>query len=393
MTRSATPAAPAVAGPAGPPAAQQPDWAGHPGLGRAVRRLASAPPLVGPDEIARARRALGEVAEGRAVVLQAGDCAERLDECGAGHTARRLAELDALAALLSDRTGHPVLRIGRMAGQYAKPRSSPVEEHDGVVLPVYRGDLVNAPEPDERARRPDPDRLVRAHRAAATVLAGVRAHPSQSGTGPFTSHEALVLDYERPQVRHDPVSGDDHLTSTHLPWIGDRTADPGQAHVALLARVANPVACKVGPTATPDRLRRLCALLDPDRSPGRLTLVSRMGRDRVRTLLAPLVAAVRDAGHPVVWLCDPMHGNTVRTPDGTKTRMLADVVAEVRAFGEVLAAAGVHAGGLHLETAATPVTECVGADVPGPGGLVGRYESPCDPRLNPVQARAVIAAC
>jgi 3-deoxy-7-phosphoheptulonate synthase len=225
------------------------------------------------------------------------------------------------------------------------------------------------------------------------VLAGVRAHPSRSGTGPFTSHEALVLDYERPQVRHDPVSGDDHLTSTHLPWIGDRTAAPGQAHVALLARVANPVACKVGPTATPDRLRRLCALLDPDRSPGRLTLVSRMGRDRVRTLLAPLVAAVRDAGHPVVWLCDPMHGNTVRTPDGTKTRMLADVVAEVRAFGEVLAAAGLHAGGLHLETAATTVTECVGADVPGPGALAARYESPCDPRLNPAQARAVIAAC
>ncbi|NUT49061.1 MAG: phospho-2-dehydro-3-deoxyheptonate aldolase, partial [Saccharothrix sp.] len=272
--------------------------------------------------------------------------------------------------------------VGRLAGQFAKPRSRPTVVVDGVELPVYRGDLVNAPHPDARARQADPARLIAGYQAARAATGRLRlAHPRL-----WTSHEALVLDYELPMVRPDE-RGVPLLTSTHWPWIGDRTRAVDGAHVRLLASITNPVACKVGPGTTPAQVRALCARLDPEREPGRLTLIARLGADRVSALLPPLVEVVRAAGHPVIWLCDPMHGNTVTDAAGRKTRLVDTVVREVAGFVAAVRAAGGVAGGLHLETTPDEVEEC------GWGGFpTGPYTSLCDPRLNPGQALAVVAA-
>lgn len=362
------------------PAAQQPPWTDH--RARAFRaRLARLDGLVRPAEVAALRAELAEVAAGRRLVLQAGDCAEPFAECGPPHLARKAALLDRLAAALGG-DDRPVVRVGRLAGQFAKPRSRPTEVVDGVELPVYRGDLVNAPQPDARARRADPARLIAGYHAARSATGYLREHHPAL----WTSHEALVLDYELPMVRRDG-SGAPLLTTTHWPWIGDRTRDVHGAHVRLLASVANPVACKVGPDTTPDGLLALCDRLDPEREPGRLTLIARPGADRVSALLPPLVAAVRSAGHPVVWLCDPLHGNTVTAADGRKTRLVDTVVREVADFRATVHVAGGVAGGLHLETTPDDVGECGWDDVP-----TGPYTSLCDPRLNPGQALAVIAA-
>ncbi|WP_082403382.1 3-deoxy-7-phosphoheptulonate synthase [Saccharothrix sp. NRRL B-16348] len=362
------------------PAAQQPSWPDR--RARSFRaRLARLDGLVTPAEVAALRSELAEVAAGRRLVVQAGDCAEPFGECGPRHVTPKAALVDRLASAL----GHddrPVVRVGRMAGQFAKPRSRPTEVVDGVELPVYRGDLVNAPQADAWARRADPTRLIAGYHAARSATELLRHHhPSL-----WTSHEALVLDYELPLVRRDD-RGVPLLTSTHWPWIGDRTRAVDGAHVRLLASVANPVACKVGPGMRPDELRALCARLDPEREPGRLTLIARLGADRVAELLPPLVEAVRAAGHPVVWLCDPMHGNTVTDDRGRKTRLVDAVVREVAAFRAIVPAAGGVAGGLHLETTPDEVEECGWDDFP-----TGTYTSLCDPRLNPGQALAVIAA-
>ena len=374
------------------PAAQQPDWHGHPAFDHAVTTLAGLPPLVLPEELRVLRDGLAEVAAGHARVLQIGDCAESFYDSTADHTARRIAALDELAARFEGRVGQEVLRIGRVGGQYAKPRTQPVEVVDGVALPAFRGHLVNSEAPSERARRHDPRRLVWGYHFADEVQRALRARrlevtgPCTVHTGPWSSHDALVLDYERGLLRTD---GDvRYLASTHFPWLGVRTADPEGAHVALLRDTANPVAVKVGPATSPAGLRALCAALDPGREPGRLTLITRMGAEAVTEVLPPLARAV--AAHPVVWLSDPMHGNTVRTASGLKTRHLDTLVAEARAVRSVLEGLGQHAGGLHLETAIDEVTECVGGPVRSAEELAAHYTSLCDPRLNREQAAELV---
>ncbi|XVS61054.1 3-deoxy-7-phosphoheptulonate synthase [Actinosynnema sp. CA-299493] len=362
------------------PAAQQPSWSDR--RARSSRaRLARMAGLVTPTEVAALRAELAEVAAGRRLVVQAGDCAEPFAECGPRHVTPKASLVDRLARALGG-DGRPAVRVGRMAGQFAKPRSRPTEVVDGVELPVYRGDLVNAPQANGWARRADPARLVAGYHAARSATELLRWHHPAL----WTSHEALVLDYELPLVRRDD-RGVPLLTSTHWPWIGDRTRDVDGAHVRLLASVANPVACKVGPGMRPDELRALCERLDPEREPGRLTLIARMGADAAPGLLPPLVRAVRAAGHPVIWLCDPLHGNTVTGPGGRKARLVDTVVREVAAFRAITHAAGGVAGGLHLETTPDQVEECGWDDFP-----TGSYESLCDPRLNPGQALAVVAA-
>ncbi|WP_443072377.1 3-deoxy-7-phosphoheptulonate synthase [Streptomyces sp. NBC_01485] len=376
------------------PARQQPDWDDAESVRRVRRQLRAAPGLVTPDAVRTLRSVLAVVAAGDAHVVQAGDCAEDPTEGTRPHVARKAGLLDVLAGALKGIGHRPVVRVGRLAGQFGKPRSKPTEWVGDLELPVYRGHMVNSPDTDPLARRPDPRRMLACYRASRTVMRHLGWHrgPGEPGIDPpvWTSHEALVLDYELPLVREDPA-GAPVLTSTHWPWIGDRTRQLDGAHVALLAAVANPVACKVGPGMTTEELLALCERLDPAREPGRLTLIARMGAQLVAHRLPPLVAAVREAGHPVIWLCDPMHANTVTTPDGRKTRYLDWIAREARDFrAGVLSARGT-AGGLHLETTPDDVTEC--AQSPSDTDRVGdRYTSLCDPRLRPDQAVSVIAA-
>lgn len=377
------------------PAAQQPDWGDEWLLDRVRTDLGELPALVSAAEVDTLRRRMAAVAAGELVVIQAGDCAEDPAECEPGALSAKLGLLDALAGMLRIRAGRPVVRIGRMAGQFAKPRSKPTEWYGDLELPAYRGPLVNEPAPNHAARRPDPLRMVAAYhasRAAQDFLRGQRMDPRlPQPSEVWTSHEALVLDYELPLVRRMP-SGERLLASTHLPWIGERTREPGGAHVALLASVVNPVACKVGPTTTPMELLALCALLDPEREPGRLTLIARMGPEVVARRLPELVAAVRVAGHPVSWLCDPMHANTVKGPGGRKTRLVSTVCAEVSAFLAAVRAGGGVAGGLHLETTPADVVECVRDESELENSATAPYTTLCDPRLNARQAFDVVAA-
>lgn len=404
MTSNTISARPAVFGEALPdsewqrwrklPALQQPEWEDAEALAEATAELARRPPLVAAEEIRTLGYLLAEVAEGLLHVVQAGDCAEDPLECQPEHVIRKTALLDALAGMMALHSLRPVVQVGRMAGQFGKPRSSSTEVVGGVELPVYRGHLVNAPEADPELRRPDPRRLLSGHDAAATAMDALRSRSVRSlspvDAPVWTSHEALVLDYELPQLRRDE-EGRPVLTSTHWPWIGDRTRQLDGAHVALLASVANPVACKVGPTMDRDGLLALCERLDPDRTPGRLTLISRMGADRVGERLPGFVHAVREAGHPVIWLCDPMHGNTVGSPDGFKTRLVTTVIREVEEFQKAVTEAGGTAGGLHLETTPDKVSECV-HDASQLARVGDKYTSLCDPRLNPDQALEVAAA-
>lgn len=384
----------------GHPAAQQPDWPDQ-GLLRRIRaRLAGAAPLVRSDEILDLRHALAEAAAGEAFVVQLGDCAETFDAPTFAGVAARVGQLHGTAGTVRAVLGRPVIPIGRLAGQYAKPRSSPTERVGGLVLPSFRGHLVNDPRPEPAARVPDAMRLLRGHAHAREVLALLRelaesgmALPGATVSGVpavWTSHEMLVLDYEEPQVRRDPVTGSLCLTSAHLPWIGARTGDPDGAHVRFLSGVANPVGVKIGPGTDRGRLAALCARLDPDREPGRLVLISRMGAGQVRELLPPLLEEVAGSGHRVVWMCDPMHGNTYVGGSGHKTRDVATVGAEIRGFFAATRAAGAIPGGLHLEATPAEVTECVGG-VAGVAedGLHVRYETACDPRLNGSQTAEI----
>ncbi|MBY8341417.1 3-deoxy-7-phosphoheptulonate synthase [Streptomyces spinosirectus] len=380
----------------GHPAAQQPDWP-DPALLRRVRaRLAGTAPLVRPREILDLRPALAQAAHGEAFVVQLGDCAETFDMPTFAGIAARVDLLHSTARTIGRALGRPVIPIGRIAGQYAKPRSSPTERVGGVLLPSFRGHLVNSPEHDAAARVPDAMRLLEGHAHARDVLALLRELaesgmplPDSTADGApalWTSHEALLLDYEEPLVRRDPLSGAVCLTSTHLPWIGARTCEPDGAHVRFLSGVSNPVGVKVGPGTNTERLAELCARLDPDQQPGRLVLISRMGADNVAEALPPLVEKVARLGHPVVWLCDPVHGNTYTGATGHKTRHVDTVAAEIRGFFAAVRAARGRPGGIHLEATPADVTECV-------GGLAGiaeddvplRYETACDPRLNGAQ--------
>ncbi len=382
------------------PEAQDPQWRDHPAYRRTREALAAAPPLVSLSEIHQLRQSLAEVAAGRARLLQLGDCAESLYECTPASTRAKVGLLDRLAHHLERQSDQPVVRVGRMGGQFAKPRSEPVECHGGVQLPVFRGHMVNSEVPTHAAREHDPRRMLWAYRASAEVTSWVgrhrerRARVGQSlSTGPWTSHEALALDYEEPAVRVDPISGIALLASTHLPWVGDRTRQSESRQVQLLSSVHNPVGCKLGPTATVSDVLSLCERLDPHRTPGRLLLIPRIGARLVADALPALVQAVVRAGHAVIWLCDPMHGNTIRTADGLKTRRLEDIVEETIQFHLVLQRHAQYAGGLHLEVAASDVTECIGRSVPDESALRTGYTSLCDPRLNPEQAMELLDAC
>ncbi|MGK5631837.1 3-deoxy-7-phosphoheptulonate synthase [Streptomyces sp. URMC 123] len=375
------------------PALQQPEWGDEARVRLVREELAARPALVRAEDVRTLRHLLARVAAGEAQVVQSGDCAEDPAESTVGYVARKSAVLDLLAGALKMISHKPVVRAGRMAGQYGKPRSSPTERVRGVELPVFRGHMVNSPEPDPESRRPDPRRLLAGYQAAQDIMGHLGWGDSRcTAIEPtvWTSHEALLLDYELPMVRPDGQGGL-MLGSTHWPWIGERTRQVDGAHVALLAEVVNPVACKVGPKMRVEELLELCERLDPAREPGRLTLIARMGAGVAGERLPALVSAVRAAGHPVIWLTDPMHGNTVTTPDGLKTRYLETIAREIREFQCAVRAGGGVGGGLHLETTPDHVTECV----PNESGVdqVGvKYTSFCDPRLNPHQAISVVSA-
>ncbi|HZG03039.1 MAG TPA: 3-deoxy-7-phosphoheptulonate synthase [Streptomyces sp.] len=376
------------------PALQQPEWGDAAQLQRVREELAAKPPLVRSEDLRTLRSLLARVAAGEAQIVQAGDCAEDPAESTQGYVARKAAVLDLLAGTMKMITHKPVIRVGRIAGQYGKPRSKPVERIGDIELPAFRGHMVNSPEPEPEGRRPDPGRLLAGYEAASAVMGHLGWHDPGSrriiDPPVWTSHEALLLDYELPMVRPGE-DGRPVLTSTHLPWIGERTRQLDGAHVALLSQVANPVACKVGPGMAVSDLLALCERLDPRREEGRLTLIVRMGAEAVADRLPPLVEAVHDAGHPVVWLCDPMHANTVVTPDGLKTRYVETVEREVRNFQTAVRSRGGVAGGLHLETTPDDVTECV-ANASFADRVGAKYTTFCDPRLNPYQAVSVVSA-
>jgi 3-deoxy-7-phosphoheptulonate synthase len=377
-----------------PDAGQQPDWGHHPFRQGVCEALVAAGPLVEYADVRTLRRSLAAVAAGEALLLQAGDCAESFEESAPRFTAAKLTALDSLADQLGERAGYPVVRVARIAGQFAKPRSSRVEQCGDHQIPSFRGHLINSEIPTAEARRHDPRRMLRAYEASRTVLASVAALRRSAGAvhdlGPWASHEALVMDYESNLVRNDPDTGDRYLSSAHLPWIGVRTNDPGGAHVRMLAAMRNPVGCKIGPGTDRGYILRLCEALDPEREGGRLVLIARFGRDLVGSGLPPLAKAVRDAGYPVVWLTDPMHGNTVRSASGLKTRRLDDIRHEALTFRRVLERLGIHPGGLHLEVAATPVTECLGGSVHSEDDISLGYTTLCDPRLNLEQAHTLL---
>ncbi|WP_206347630.1 3-deoxy-7-phosphoheptulonate synthase class II [Streptomyces verrucosisporus] len=413
------------------PADQQPAWP-DPALAENVQdQLALQPPLTAPADVRRLGSALAHAGAGRAFLLQAGDCAEPTGAAGLAAVRGKHRIIGRMAETISARADLPTLTVGRIAGQHAKPRSMPRETVGGRVLPVYRGDMVNEAAPHPDARTPDPHRMLTAYRTARAVINELHliAHETVSGllphtweeaaphavptrpydgtlrsvirdygrtvkvdgswrrTGLWTSHEALVLDYEQTLVRRDPHTGEHYLLSTHLPWIGDRTRRLDGAHVAFLAQTANPVACKVGPGITPEELTGLCGRLDPHRRPGRLTLITRFGAGLIRERLPVLSRAVRAAGHDVLWVCDPMHGNTFTASSGLKTRRMSDILAEITAFFEVMADAGQWPGGVHLEIAGDHVTECLGTGGPTTEESLARaYRTLCDPRLNDSQA-------
>ncbi|MFH9292235.1 3-deoxy-7-phosphoheptulonate synthase [Streptomyces sp. NPDC017520] len=375
-------------------AQQQPPWDDPAHVLQVRKELSTLAGLVRVDDVITLRSMLAQVAAGEAHVLQAGDCAEDPGECAPSDVSRKTGLLNLLAGVLQMRTSKPVVRVGRIAGQFGKPRSNPTEYVGGVELPVFRGHMVNSPEPDPALRRSDPQRLLTGYRCAHEVTSylGWRDPGGRARIGApiWTSHEALLLDYEVPLLRRDD-QGRLLLSSTHWPWIGERTRQVDGAHVSLLSKVVNPVACKVGPRMTSDELLALCERLDPAREPGRLTLIARMGAEAVADRLPPLVGAVQAAGHPVIWLTDPMHGNTVSTPDGLKTRFLQTVTREIEAFQHAVGVAGGVAGGLHLETTPDEVTECV-QDPSQIDRVATVYTSLCDPRLNPAQAFSAVSA-
>lgn len=414
------------------PAGQRPDWPDPAGLQAAETELAELPPLVFAGECDLLRERLAAVAQGEAFVLHGGDCAETFAGSTAEAVRSRLQTLLQMALVLTYAASVPVVKIGRMAGQFAKPRSHPMETRDGVELPAYRGEAVNDLEFTAEARRPDAERLIRAYQSAAATLnlfrafatggyadlhqahawnqdfvaespAGRRyeqlageidralafmkacgADPEElHGVELYSSHEGLLLEYERALTRVESRTGLPYDLSAHLIWIGERTRDLAGAHVEFFRHVRNPIAVKLGPTATPDDALGLIELLNPDREPGRLTFITRMGAGKVREVLPPLLESVTHLGSPVAWICDPMHGNTFEAPSGYKTRRLDDVFDEVAGFFEVHRALGTHPGGIHVEFTADDVTECVGGGHEiSEDDLEQRYETACDPRLN-----------
>jgi 3-deoxy-7-phosphoheptulonate synthase len=364
-------------------ARQQPAYADPEALAAALAGLAAYPPLVPAAQVHALKASLAEAQAGRAFLLQGGDCAESFADFGPDHVRLAVALLAAVARRLGEASGLPVVRIGRIAGQFAKPRSRAFERRGGRRLPMYRGDIVNGFAFDEAARRPDPDRMFRAYAQSAATLGHLA-----TGSGAeqvWTGHEALLLPYEQALVRRDGAGW--YGSSGHFLWIGDRTRFDGSAHVELLRGLTNPIGIKCGPALGPDLLLRLLDRLDPVHEPGRITLIARMGAGRIAEALPPLLRAVRAEGRPVLWCCDPMHGNTIRARSGFKTRPMARILAEAGAFFAACRAEDVVPAGLHVEMTAQDVAECTG----GAAGIAerdlpGGYRSQCDPRLNPAQA-------
>ena len=417
-------------------AAQQPEWPEPARLGDVAAELAEQAPLVLAGECDQLTDRLAAVAAGEAFVLQGGDCAETFSGSADDAVRAKIETLLQMALVLTYAAAVPVVKIGRMAGQFAKPRSRPFESRDGVELPAYRGDAVNDFEFTPEARRPDPARLLQAYNSAAGTLNLCRAFASGGyadlhqahawnqdfvaespagqryeqlageidralafmkacgadseelhGVELFSSHEALLLDYERALTRIDARTGLPYDLSAHLLWIGERTRDPNGAHVEFCRQIRNPIGVKLGPTVAPDDAIALVERLNPDREPGRLTFITRMGAGEVRDVLPQLVEKVTEHGAPVAWVCDPMHGNTYEAPSGHKTRRFDHILDELAGFFEVHRALGTHPGGIHVEFTGADVTECIG------GGheiaeeeLDDRYETACDPRLNRGQA-------
>lgn len=417
------------------PAAQQPPWPDPAAVAPVVAELSTLPPLVFAGECDDLRERLASAARGESFLLQGGDCAETFSGATADAIRRRIKTVLQMAVILQYAAGTPVIKMGRMAGQFAKPRSRDTETREGVTLPAYRGDAVNDYAFTAEARECDPRRLLRAYHTSAATLNLIRAfttggfaslqevHAWNTGftRNPayaryeavareihkairfmgsaganfdelrrvdfFSSHEALLLDYERPMVRTDSRTGDPYSTSAHFVWIGERTRQIGGAHLDLAARIRNPIGVKLGPSTTPDDAVELIKLLNPDGTEGRLTFITRMGASRVRQVLPPILRKVRELGHEPVWVCDPMHGNTIESVSGYKTRRFDDVVDEVRGFFKAHEAAETKPGGLHVELTGDDVTECLGGgSMIDDAGLSKRYESVCDPRLNHEQS-------
>jgi 3-deoxy-7-phosphoheptulonate synthase len=421
------------------PVSQMPEYPDQAKLNQVEDKLRGYPPLVFAGEARRLQETLGQVAEGKAFLLQGGDCAESFAEFSANNIRDTFRVLLQMAVVLTFGAALPVVKVGRMAGQFAKPRSAPTEVIDGVELPSYRGDIVNGIEFTKQARTPDPERLVQSYNQSAATLNLLRAFaqggfadlhkvhrwnldfvadsplghrykemadrltetldfmaacgmtsnssPQIRETEFFTSHEALLLHYEQALTRVDSLTGKWYGCSAHMLWIGDRTRQLDSAHVEYMRGIQNPLGLKCGPTSDPDELLRLIDLLNPGNIPGRLTLIARMGHEKVEAKLAPLVRAVKRAGAKVVWSCDPMHGNTIKSSTGYKTRPFDRILSEVKSFFAVHRAEGTYAGGVHFEMTGQDVTECIGgAKAVTEEALADRYHTHCDPRLNATQA-------
>ena len=403
------------------------------------KTLKDFPPLVFAGEVRSLKKSLADVAEGRGFLLQGGDCAESFSEFHADNIRDTFRVILQMAVILTSGANLPVVKVGRMAGQFAKPRSSATETIDGVELPSYTGDIINGIQFDETKRQPDPERLLKAYSQAASTLNLLRAFADGGyadlrhvnswnmgfvKSGPqgeryrylahqiqeslnfmealgitssntsqlrrvsyFTSHEALLLPYEEALTRVDSTSGDVYNTSAHFVWIGDRTRFKDSAHVEFCRGIQNPIGIKCGPSLEPDDLIQFLDILNPKDEAGRITLITRFGHDKVKDYLPQLIRKVQEEGRSVVWSCDPMHGNTIKSSDGVKTRRFDQILAEVKKNIQIHKAEGSYAGGIHLEMTGQNVTECTGGlDDISEADLSDRYHTHCDPRLNANQA-------
>ena len=421
------------------PVLQMPQYPNAGALADVEAQLATFPPLVFAGEARNLKKALARVAKGEAFLLQGGDCAESFAEHGANNIRDFFRVFLQMAVVLTYAGALPVVKVGRIAGQFAKPRSSPTEKVDGVELPSYRGDIINDISFTAQARMPDPQRQLMAYRQSAATLNLLRAfatggyanlasvhqwmlgflkdspqfrrykeladrisealnfmracgldleaHPELRATDFYTSHEALLLGYEQALTRVDSTTGDWYATSGHMIWIGDRTRQLDHAHIEYFRGIRNPIGLKCGPSLKPDELLKLADVLNPDNEPGRLTLITRFGNDKVGEHLPGIVRAIQREGRSVVWSCDPMHGNTITSNTGYKTRPFDRILSEVKTFFSVHAAEGTHAGGIHLEMTGQDVTECLGgARAITHEDLSDRYHTVCDPRLNAEQS-------
>ncbi len=423
----------------GKPAKQIPVYADQAKLQDAEKRLAKLPPLVFAGEARRLKKKLAQVAAGEAFLFQGGDCAESFTEFSANNIRDVFRLILQMAIILTFGGATPVVKVGRIAGQFAKPRSDETETRNGLSLPSYRGDIINNIDFEAKGRQPDPERMIQVYNQSASTLNLLRAFASggyadlheihrwnldfvshslqgeryqdlasridqtlqfmtacnitaetsaeMRGTDFFTSHEALLLPYEEALTRVDSTSGDWYAVSAHMLWVGDRTRQPDGAHVEFLRGVKNPIGIKCGPSLTPDEMIKLIDILNPTNEPGRITLISRMGADKIKTGLPPLLRAVKKEGKKVVWCCDPMHGNTHVSTNGYKTRSFDKILSEARNFFGVCHGEGAYPGGIHLEMTGQEVTECTGGtSAVTESSLSDRYETHCDPRLNASQA-------